>query len=383
MPENQPIKRESIYFPGLNGLRFIAAFFVLIHHNEQIKQIFQMENFWDVPFIEVIGKLGVILFFVLSGFLITYLLLKEEEATGTIEVKKFYIRRMLRIWPLYYLLMGMGFFVFPYLALTQGPINYTALFSNYASNFIFFLFLMPNVAYILNSAIPFISQMWSVGVEEQFYFQWPLLMKKVKNKEVLLYSIIFFYLAVKFSGFALNKYVLGSSGLKTFLSFWQLFNIDCMAIGGLIAFYYFKKDEIKLKFLYHKFTQVFVISLLTILIALGIHIPYFHYEFYAILFGILILNLATNPNGILNLENRVLNFLGKISYGIYMLHPFAIFAGIKLLNMFAIDNFFVELVTVSLLTILIAYISYEFLEKYFIKRKIAYSKIISGDNVKQ
>ena len=66
-----------------------------------------------------------------------------------------------------------------------------------------------------------------------------------------------------------------------------------------------------------------------------------------------------------------------------MLHPFAIFAGIKLLNMFAIDNFFVELVTVSLLTILIAYISYEFLEKYFIKRKIAYSKIISGDNVKQ
>ena len=171
------------YFPALTGIRAIAAYMVYIHHFNPFKAPIFGQSVHDF-FNEF--HVGVTIFFVLSGFLITYLLLKEEEATGTIEVKKFYIRRMLRIWPLYYLLMGMGFFVFPYLALTQGPINYTTLFSNYSSNFIFFLFLMPNVAYILNSAIPFISQMWSVGVEEQFYFQWPLLMKKVKNKEVLL-----------------------------------------------------------------------------------------------------------------------------------------------------------------------------------------------------
>lgn len=376
------MKKEGIYFPGLNGLRFIAAFLVLIHHNEHIKQRFQMPNFWDVPFIEVIGKLGVILFFVLSGFLITYLLLKEEETAGTIAVKKFYIRRVLRIWPLYYFLLALGFFVFPYLNFTQFPNNYNNLFSAHSSNLILFLFLMPNVAYILNGAIPFISQMWSVGVEEQFYFQWPLLMKRNKNKEKLLFSIILFYIGIKFGCFALNKYFLSSNGLKIFLSFWEIFNIDCMAIGGLFALYYFRRDHKILNFFYSKFTQWIVLLSLIILIAFGIHIPYIHFEFYAILFGVLILNLATNPNVILKLEYKPLDYLGKISYGIYMLHPFAIFVSIKLLKLFLIDNFFIETGTAIFLTIAIAAISYEFLEKKFIKKKLAYSMIVSGDNVK-
>ncbi|MBL0102606.1 MAG: acyltransferase [Bacteroidetes bacterium] len=98
---------NKIHFPGLNGLRFIAAFLVLVHHNERIKLRLGLENFWESQFIIVVGKLGVILFFVLSGFLITYLLLKEEKKTGSIHVKQFYIRRILRIWPLYFLIMGL------------------------------------------------------------------------------------------------------------------------------------------------------------------------------------------------------------------------------------------------------------------------------------
>ena len=61
---------NKIYFPNLNGLRFLAALLVIIHHVEQLKGVFGLPNFFQNPFIQVIGKLGVILFFVLSGFLI-------------------------------------------------------------------------------------------------------------------------------------------------------------------------------------------------------------------------------------------------------------------------------------------------------------------------
>ena len=96
---------KKVYFPNINGLRFIAALLVIIHHTEQIKDILGLSNYWSTPIIRSIGGLGVLLFFVLSGFLITFLLLDEESTTGTISIKKFYIRRILRIWPLYYLIL--------------------------------------------------------------------------------------------------------------------------------------------------------------------------------------------------------------------------------------------------------------------------------------
>jgi peptidoglycan/LPS O-acetylase OafA/YrhL len=84
--------KQRVYFPNLNGLRFIAAFLVIIHHIEQFKAIFKLDNYWEtVPFIEVIGFLGVVLFFVLSGFLITYLLLAEESSFKAISIRRFYI----------------------------------------------------------------------------------------------------------------------------------------------------------------------------------------------------------------------------------------------------------------------------------------------------
>jgi peptidoglycan/LPS O-acetylase OafA/YrhL len=80
---------NKVYFPNLNGLRFFAAFSVMLYH------------FFGEGLIN--GHYGVVLFFVLSGFLITYLLFEEKEKFGKIEIKKFYFRRILRIWPLYYL----------------------------------------------------------------------------------------------------------------------------------------------------------------------------------------------------------------------------------------------------------------------------------------
>ena len=83
------MNKQIIYFPNLNGLRAIAAFLVIIHHIEMFKFTVKIDNYWlTLPFIGIIGKLGVILFFVLSGFLITYLLLTEEKKLWVCKYKE-------------------------------------------------------------------------------------------------------------------------------------------------------------------------------------------------------------------------------------------------------------------------------------------------------
>ena len=97
---------KKIFFPNLNGVRAIAAFMVIVYHVEDIKELFGLPNFpHHDPMGNDLGGLGVTLFFVLSGFLITYLLLNEKSACGTVSLRDFYIRRVLRIWPLYYLIV--------------------------------------------------------------------------------------------------------------------------------------------------------------------------------------------------------------------------------------------------------------------------------------
>jgi len=109
---------------------------------------------------------GVTIFFTLSGFLITYLLLKEKEISR-IKIKDFYVRRVLRIWPLYYL----------YFALCMITV---ALFKVQfdAASVPFYLLLAANVPFILNTTLPFLAHYWSLGVEEQFYLFFPHIAKR-------------------------------------------------------------------------------------------------------------------------------------------------------------------------------------------------------------
>lgn len=104
------VKDRISYFPGLNGLRAIAALVVIVWHADIFIVSFSLADFG----LKQSGLAGyaVNLFFVLSGFLITYLLMVEKEKTGTIDVKKFYMRRVLRIWPLYYVSILISFNVF-------------------------------------------------------------------------------------------------------------------------------------------------------------------------------------------------------------------------------------------------------------------------------
>lgn len=107
---------KKIYFQGLNEVRAIAALSVFVYHVECNKRIRQIPNMFNTSLkdsFNILGASGVHVFFVLSGFLITYLLLREKETFQKIDLKKFFARRMLRIWPLYYVIILFSFLVIP------------------------------------------------------------------------------------------------------------------------------------------------------------------------------------------------------------------------------------------------------------------------------
>lgn len=381
-----------VYFPNLNSIRFIAALAVIIHHIEMMKHWFGQPNIYTTSFIGgVFGQLGIILFFVLSGFLITYLLLIEQQETNTISIKDFYIRRVLRIWPLYYLIVILGLFLLPNIKVMAVPGYTEEVHNHFVSKVLMFLSFVPDLAYSVYKHVPYAEQTWSVGVEEQFYLIWPVLIALVirKNKTLaMLIGVIGFYLSIKVLAIVLyNKYPTNVA-VSDFYQFWMSFSIDCMAIGGIGAYFLFYKKEKVLNALFNTRLQIFLYIVLFIITIRGIDIPYFTYELYALIFAVLILNLAANPDSVINLEYKPLNYLGKISYGLYMYHNIVLAACLKLLiyNGIILDNLWGNVlyyIIAIAATVLIASISYEYFEKWFISFKIRFSKIISGDNAQE
>lgn len=372
------MNKQKIYFPNLNGLRFIAAFLVIVQHIEQIKSIFKIENYWEtVLFIDIIGKLGVVLFFVLSGFLITYLLLVEEQSFKQISIRKFYIRRMLRIWPLYFLIIILAFFVLPNIDLFTWP-NYSkeVIHSNLFLKLLLYAVFFPNLAVQFLGIVPYATHTWSIGTEEQYYLIWPVILKYVKKNRIgLMIFIIAFYLSFKF--FLQSPYLDILPFKDKISGFWALFNIDCMAIGGLFAVLLFQKNKL-LKLLQNNFLFYSTTISTIILILNGVQIPNFHYEFYSILFGIIILNFATNDTIKISLENKIFNYLGNISYGLYMYHPIGIALALYLCrSLNVLTNWLIYPLSV-IVTILLAGLSYKYFESFFLRFKDKFSNIISG-----
>jgi len=375
-----PVK---IYFENLNAIRFIAALLVIIFHTEKFKLFLNVPDYSGNRVVSIIGSLGVVLFFVLSGFLISFLLFKEQEITKTISIKDFYIRRILRIWPLYFLIVILALFIIPFINFfTITGFERNIVYDNLIYKLLLYVFFLPNMVLALFAFIPYASQLWSIGAEEQFYLVWPFLNKKINNKWLLLSGVIFIYLIIKF-------YVpfLIPSGVyrDVFVQFWESMPIDCMAIGGLFALIIHETSPFTLfirKILFNKLFQWIILILTVSLIYLGIHFPYFQYEVYSVLFGILICNFAANKNRIFSMENSTTNFLGKISYGLYMFHPIAIVFSIKLLRKFHLLSNYILYPVILILVIVMSALSYEFFEKKFLNKKLKYSKLISGDSVK-
>ncbi len=357
------------YIKSLDGLRGIAVLLVILFH------------FCKVPFINFgfeIGWVGVQLFFVLSGFLITRILVADKETSFKKYVKRFYWRRSLRIFPLYFayiILIAVLFF------LTGDPDNYPVVapfLYTYTYNFYIF-----SAHWEVNR---FFIHLWSLSVEEQFYLVWPFIIyfssiyafKRVSFILIILIPVVRYILGILFLGYFETSELAGNA-----VYFMTFSHFDAFAMGGLV---FLISDKLKDRFstMLWPFVMLFILlgvwSILSqeiinidVISSLGytIHsmLNYQHvwsYTLINIICAIIILRLSRKENKVLS--NPVLVYLGKISYGMYVYHMlligiFASVIGKVIINDYV--SFFIILGAI----LLISTLSYYIFEKRFLNLK--------------
>jgi len=377
--------KSNIYFPGLNGLRFFAALAVIITHIELLKGHCGIENYWENIFIFNLGGLGVYFFFVLSGFLITYLLLSEKRSTQTISIKKFYVRRILRIWPLYYLIIFLGFFVFPHIPFLRIDWMAEHTAGHMGSSFLFNVLMLPNLAFALYGPVAYVGQAWSIGVEEQFYLIWPVLVKFSKNVLRTVTFVGVLIVVLKVFVLVLCHYYPDNEFLVTHIKpFVAMSKIECMAIGASGAYVLFHQWVRILRLVYHPIAQAIAYLSIPALMYFtpdriqdGIHLVF------SVSFLVIILNVATNKSSFLKLDHKLFDFLGQISYGLYMYHMVIVVFIIRsfpFLGSAAPNSLVANLYYYGgsvLLTVFIAWLSHEYVEKWFLRKKDRFTEVLS------
>lgn len=371
------MSNQSFYISNLNGLRFLAAFAVIVGHLEMCKSSLGIKHLLDsgIGFFEHGGgHLGVILFFVLSGFLITLLLLKEKEKFKTIKFSKFLIRRALRIWPVYFLFITIVIF------LVHGLETILDAKSNGGFLIILYYLILPNLAISGFGSIQFIPHLWSIGVEEQFYIVWPLIIKFFKKKGIIRIMVLLIVIipitphVADFFAVRLPQY---KEAFRVIRLFFQYFLINSMAIGGLLG-YLFHKHRVWLQSKFKFFPSVLIIILCISPWVLGINFGFLSDVIYPLIFGLLILTTSSTVSLKL-FENRIVSYLGKISYGIYVYHWIIIYGLTYWLDLnFGEINYGASLLINVAATIIVATISYEVIEKNILKYKSRFALIKSG-----
>ncbi len=223
---------NKIFFPHLDAFRFFAFLAVFVHHsfnslgyyNANPTFRFIVKNFLCA------GRLGVSFFFVLSGFLITYLLMEEKEVSGKIDIQKFYLRRILRIWPVYFVIVGLALLVFPYWN-KFIPGVFPIRFSIDKLNPWLYIFFGVNFDYLFNGITNVIAGiLWSVSIEEQFYLFWPIIIYFIPKKRLF----ITFLLII--AGSTLFRFYFSKGGNIDILSYHSFSCMSDLAIGGVLAF---------------------------------------------------------------------------------------------------------------------------------------------------
>lgn len=357
---------KIVHFKGLNGIRAIAAVGVMLAHifgdlgQLGLKRLPESLN---------IASLGVTMFFTLSGFLITFLLLKEKTSSdkNQINISNFYVRRILRIWPLYFLYVIICLITYWFFSIDFDK-----------SMLFYYIFLLANVPLIIESTLPFIGHLWSVAVEEQFYLFWPWF-SKIDTKKLLFFTISLLVTLILLKDFT---YIIGSKyNYKIPLIALTVTRFYCMLIGCIFAILYFQKS-IWIERLTNRYVSIFawIIMLLAIFDKFQISSALIDHEIMSIVTAVIILNQITEKNKIISLDNRFLDFFGKISYGIYVYHPIIIFLTIKFFGKFKNDVLINYLLVFSVIfgsTIIVSYLSFHFFENKFIRMKDKFSSVKS------
>jgi peptidoglycan/LPS O-acetylase OafA/YrhL len=300
---------SRVYYPTLNLARGFAISIVLLYH-----------LFWHFSLFRF-GWIGVDLFFVLSGFLITNILLYTKEYPNYFS--NFYIKRILRILPVYYLVLFIFFINSPLLFSDKSP---DSTLTYYNQNQIWYWLCMQNWLVIWKGKPPepYLLHFWSLAIEEQFYIFWPLvifLFKSLKSLKYFISILIFSALVLRILIWVL--YPQNSNGLyyNTFA------RMDSLLIGCVISIQ-LKQGKIfpptLIKFIFLIFIALIISSLVifgnvehdnNIFSTVG-------YSITAAFFGCIIYLLVTNETKLSSLVKnlQIFSFLGKISYGLYVFH---------------------------------------------------------------
>jgi peptidoglycan/LPS O-acetylase OafA/YrhL len=372
------MKNNKLFFENLDGIRYLAFLCVVLQH-AFFNTFEPFLGKWElldrtIHTLFLSGGRGVQIFFVLSGFLITYLLLKEIEKTGQVNLIKFYIRRTLRIWPLYYVVVIFGFIIYPGIKAVLG------IHSDLGSTAWYYFTFLSNFDNInIAENCPGKDSMvqgivWSVSIEEQFYLFWPLLFVIFKGRAQIWGLISVILLSFLFKLLNYNN--------GTILYFHTLSVILDLGVGGLGAYLVFHNKSFLNFFetLKREYVIVFYILFSFIFFFDPISEKISQRLVYNILFLFFILEQNFTKASLFKFKNNTFfSFWGKYTYGLYLLHPIAILImDIILVKVLKLNiNLFLIGLTYSVLSYLIshllAYISYKYFEQPFLRLKDKYS----------
>ncbi len=355
-----PTKR---YFHTFDAFRSISFILVFLAHLPKPKESV-------VTFFSKSGSIGVSFFFVLSGFLITYILGFEKLSKNKIELKNFFIRRVLRIWPLFYLMLLFAF-------LTPHILGVLGLsFSNegYDPNWLVSLLFGEN--YMIMSSNCFanvspLSVMWSLCVEEHFYIVWGLLFYFLPFKKVPILIGISIIIAM------ITHYIYLDLDI---VAYDLPSNIGYFAFGAIPAYLILTENKLLQRIENSPLEVKYLFFFIVVAFVFGIpnYATDFIYGIVPLLLGVsfsgLILFTLTPSNAIYIKDSNWLSWLGKYTYGLYAYHTILINLILQLNNTFSLglEWYIIGFVALTL-TIVVSVLSYNYFEKYFLDLKRQFS----------
>jgi peptidoglycan/LPS O-acetylase OafA/YrhL len=365
-------KADTFYHPELDVLRFVAFLAVFFHHALPRGPELYLSNglspaitHWILAAKEA-GAYGVDLFFVLSSYLITALLLREHESRGYFSVPAFYMRRTLRIWPLYFTFLAATVFLIPLVLPDEqfGPI--------YVVSFAFFLGNWSCAAYGLPFSVA--NPLWSISVEEQFYLGWPLLLLLFGIHRIKLLAIILIGVALGTRIFlAVYGYQHPAVWCNTFA------RLDAIAAGAILAVSLRGRTPQLSNAIRLLFTVVAVGSVWLAARYLKQDGPTSVVTFSITAMASVLLLMSVLKPDVPRLRVAPFSwlvYLGRISYGLYVFHLLALtlIAKISFIPLVGIPlNFERRLILSLVLTVSMAAISYTWLEQPFLRLKKRFS----------
>jgi len=365
---------QKIHFHSFDAFRFFAFFKVYIFHATAVVVAAEGSTLeWVKEHVAYGGGIGVSFFFVLSGFLITYILTHDKIQYGNIGVKKFFLRRAFRIWPLFYLLVLMAFLIPGEFA---DYIGFHMVGGGYEPDWKFSFTFLENYKMYIEDNAPMttpLSVFWSLCVEEQFYIGWMIAFFLIGRKYLPYYLGASIVLALVFR---MNHDAI--YGTENVVNNDLFTNMDYFAISGLLGYFvavnYKKVAELSSRIPF-VVKLLYVLGIITVLLyqkAIFSHQSWFmsnfKYTIYSLMFAFLIFIFIPKNSKMKFSETNVLTRLGKISYGLYVYHIMWVHFVFK----FFVDNgvqidgwrsYFIYIFITLTGTIITSVLSYRYFEK--------------------